>query len=142
MLSINWRSFAVKMLLPVGIFVILATSALVIEVRSANSAASRVRTTTLSMVNDHSGGVVVTVTNWQHSEESYQLVISAANKPIQTTPLHVGSGRSHVTFVTASEFHPREELSANLTYNDDGAQLRRVWLTAPESDPDSPAATP
>lgn len=141
-LRINWRSFAAKILVPVGIFVILATSALVIEVRSANSAASRVRTTTLSMVSGQSGDVVVTVTNWQHSEQSYQLVISAANKPIQTTPLLVGSGRSHVTFVTTSEFRPGEQLSANLSYNDDGARLRRVWFTVPDATPDRSAARP
>ena len=130
--KLDWRSFLRAALIPTAILVVFAGVALVIGVESAESASNRVRTTALSIASSNSGQVSVTVTNWEHSEASYRLVISQPGSSISTVSLSIRSGGREVIVLPTGGLRG-ERLQANLYLSGQTSPFREVWVTIPGS---------
>jgi uncharacterized membrane protein len=123
------RRFAGVAALPLTVFLILALVAVGIATRSAESAANRVKTTELSIVESHPDVATVTVSNQEHARETYRLIVSLPSR-VLTYHVQLGQGAAYSLSIPTLSIGDGRRVTASLYMGIASSPSRRVWLTS------------
>lgn len=116
----------------IAVLVVLLVASLIIAVRSANFVALQVRTTDLSIAPRDSSTEAITVTNDEHTPETYRLVVAERSKSYLTDRMVIQSGRTQVVAVSTPGISAGR-LTASLYMGSAASAFRRVWLQIPRT---------
>jgi uncharacterized membrane protein len=121
------KSLLKTVAVPTAVFVLLASGAVALAFMSARSADNSVKTTDLSIMTGRPGMASVTVTNLEHTEETYRLVVSTpGGATVVRTQLR--SGGTYVLSVPTHRVRAAERLTASLYLGSSSSLFRQVWL--------------
>jgi hypothetical protein len=138
--SLAWRHIMKTVCGPVAVFAALAAASVAVSVHAAESANNRVTTTELSIVASKPNIATVTVTNYEHAEKQYRLVMSVPTRRSTTFPMRLHAGETRTMSISTAGIAHGKRITASLYLGSRALPYRRVWLTMADAGSGSAAS--